>query len=182
MNKLVLFLSIFCFGFSFAQYNWDWTELDTMPERIANNAVCEAKVDGNRFVYSFTGIDTSKIYSGINLKTFKYDVSANEWSALADVPDTLGKMNEMVKVAHTLNKNLISYALITHAPTNPNMDDKRETANILAEMSNFRQFNVAITYRSSYWRTMGVGLSVLEYSDDKAKNELLSLGSEIFRL
>lgn len=96
--------------------------------------------------------------------------------------DTLGKMDEIIKVAHTLNKKLISYALITHAPTNPNMDDKKETEAILAKMPNFRKFNTALTYRSSYWRTMGMGLSVLEYSDDKAKSELLSLGSEIFRL
>jgi hypothetical protein len=29
---------------------------------------------------------------------------------------------------------------------------------------------------------MGQGLSTLEYSDEKAKNEMLSLGKEIFNL
>jgi hypothetical protein len=29
---------------------------------------------------------------------------------------------------------------------------------------------------------MGQGLSVLEYPDDKARNQILSLGSEIFKL
>lgn len=96
--------------------------------------------------------------------------------------DTLGKMNELVEHALALNKTLKSVALITHAPTNPNMDDKKETEEILAKMPNFSKSNIAITYRSSYWRTMGRGLSVLEYLDDKAKNEILSLGSEVFEL
>lgn len=96
--------------------------------------------------------------------------------------DTLGKMNELVEHAKALNKKLKSVALITHSPTNPNMDDKKETEEILKKMPNFISSNIAITYRSSYWRTMGRGLSVLEYSDDKAKNEILSLGSEVFKL
>lgn len=94
--------------------------------------------------------------------------------------DTLGKMNEIVELARALNKKLKSVALITHSPTNPNMDDKKETEEILRQMPNFSSSNIAITYRSSYWRTMGRGISVLEYSDDKAKNEILSLGAEVF--
>jgi len=96
--------------------------------------------------------------------------------------DTLGKMNELVEHAKALNKKLKSVSIITHAPTNPNMDDKKETEVILTKIPNFISSNIAITYRSSYWRTMGRGLSVLEYSDDKAKNEILSLGAEIFEL
>tara|TARA_B110000503_G_scaffold35062_1_gene57376 strand:+ start:642 stop:1283 length:642 start_codon:yes stop_codon:yes gene_type:complete len=96
--------------------------------------------------------------------------------------DTLGKMNELVEHASALNKKLKSVAFITHAPTNPNMDDKKETEEILKKMPNFKSSNVFITYRSSYWRTMGKGRSVLEYTDDKAKNEILSLGAEIFAL
>ena len=96
--------------------------------------------------------------------------------------DTLGKMNQLVEHANALNQKLKSFAFITHTPTNPNMDDKKETENILSKMPNFLRSNVFITYRSSYWRTMGMGLSVLEYTDDKAKNEILSLGSEVFRL
>ena len=101
--------------------------------------------------------------------------------------DTLGKMNEIVEHAKALNKKLQSVALITHSPTNPNMDDKKETEAILEkmvakqQMPNFISSNISITYRSSYWRTMGRGLSVLEYSDNKAKNEILSLGAFVPR-
>jgi chromosome partitioning protein len=96
--------------------------------------------------------------------------------------DTLAKMNEIVEHAKALNQKLKSVAVITHAPTNPNMDDKRETEEILSNIPNFSRSNVSLTYRSSYWRTMGKGLSVLEYTDDKAKNEILTLGREIFKL
>ena len=56
--------------------------------------------------------------------------------------DTLGKMNELVEHASALNKKLKSVALITHAPTNPNMDDKKETEEILKKMPNFKSSNV----------------------------------------
>ncbi|NVK65480.1 MAG: hypothetical protein HWE22_12890 [Flavobacteriales bacterium] len=85
---------ILCFAsFStFAQFNWTWTELDTMPFRTANNAVCEAVVNGEEFVYSFGGIDVTKQYSGIHQRSFKYAVSTNTWSEIAPLPDTLGKI------------------------------------------------------------------------------------------
>lgn len=85
-----LFLLIPFFGIS--QFNWTWTELDTMPFRTANNAVCEANVNGAEYVYSFGGIDASKSYSGIHQRSFKYDVSAGSWSEIAQLPDTLGKI------------------------------------------------------------------------------------------
>lgn len=96
--------------------------------------------------------------------------------------DTLGKMNELVEHASTLNKKLMSTVIITHAPTNPGMEDKNETQAILKEMPNFSSSSTIVTYRSCYWRTMGRGLSVLESSDEKAKEEILGIGKEIFNL
>lgn len=82
-----VFISVQGFG-----QNWTWTELDTMPFRTANNAVCEAVVNGNEFVYSFGGIDTSKVYSGIHKRSFKYDVNNATWSEIAPLPDSLPKI------------------------------------------------------------------------------------------
>jgi hypothetical protein len=87
--------SIFLFAFSFsasAQFSWTWTSLDTMPFRTSNNAVCEAVVNGNEFVYSFGGIDATKSPAGIHQRSFKFDVSATSWSEIAPLPDTLGKI------------------------------------------------------------------------------------------
>jgi hypothetical protein len=86
----LLFIGI-SFG-SFGQFNWSWTELSAMPFRTSNNAVCEASIGGQDYVYSFGGIDTSKVYTGLHLRSFKYDVQADIWSEIAPLPDTLGKI------------------------------------------------------------------------------------------
>ncbi|MFT5860146.1 MAG: hypothetical protein ACI865_002254 [Flavobacteriaceae bacterium] len=92
MWKLISFLFIgISFG-SFGQFNWTWTELQQMPFRTSNNAVCEAFVGGQEYVYSFGGIDTTKALTGIHQRAFKYDVSGNSWSEIAPLPDTLGKI------------------------------------------------------------------------------------------
>ena len=61
-----------------------------MPERVSNNAVVAAKVNGQSFVYSFCGIDSTKIWSGIHLKAWRYDVEAKKWESLPEVPDPNG--------------------------------------------------------------------------------------------
>lgn len=66
---------------------WQWTELENMPFRTANNAVCEGQVNGNEYVFSFGGIDTTKIYSGIHNRCFRYDVTNDTWLELDTIPD-----------------------------------------------------------------------------------------------
>lgn len=87
-----LSLSFLLIGFSGFAQNWNWTELDTMPFRTANNAVCEAIVNGDEYVYSFGGIDTSKLYSGIHNRSFKYNVTADSWSEISPLPDSMTKI------------------------------------------------------------------------------------------
>jgi chromosome partitioning protein len=94
--------------------------------------------------------------------------------------DTLWKMNELAEQAMAMNSKLKCYSIITHAPTNPHMDDELETQKILSKIPMFIQSKSVIKYRSSYWRTMGKGLSVLEYNDTKAIEEINSLGNEIY--
>lgn len=85
--KLLWLLGILMFvNTLYAQYS----ELAPMPERVSNNAVVAASVNGKSYVYSFCGIDSTKIWSGIHLKAWRLDVSANEWEALPDVPDPNG--------------------------------------------------------------------------------------------
>lgn len=77
----------------FSQTGWTWTELNSMPEKISNNAVTEG-IDGNGevCVYSFSGIDTTKLYSGISLKAFKYNSVTTNWDTIAPLPDVQGKI------------------------------------------------------------------------------------------
>lgn len=88
INLFIVFVSFH----ALSQYTWNWTELDTMPFRTANNAVCEAIVNGEEYVYSFGGIDTSKSYDGIHQRSFKYSVATDSWSEIQELPDTLGKI------------------------------------------------------------------------------------------
>lgn len=75
-----------------AQTGWTWVELDTMPKRVSNNAVVEGFIGNNAFVYSFAGIDSTKTKSGINLGSYRYDVTNGSWMTLPALPDTMGKI------------------------------------------------------------------------------------------
>lgn len=68
------------------------TEVGIMAEPVSNNAVCEGFIDGIPYLYSFGGIDSSKTYSGIHLKSFRYNTLTDESIQIADLPDTLGKV------------------------------------------------------------------------------------------
>ncbi len=67
---------------------WVVDELEPMPQAISNNSV----VGHKGYVYSFSGIDNTKIYSGISNAAFKYDISTDTWSALPDLPDDRTKI------------------------------------------------------------------------------------------
>ena len=63
-----------------------------MPEPVTNNAVCEGFVADTGYVYSFAGLDSTKLYSGIHLKSWRYNTVTDVWESLPNVPDTLGKI------------------------------------------------------------------------------------------
>ncbi|MEO0472557.1 MAG: hypothetical protein AAF206_23265 [Bacteroidota bacterium] len=75
-----------------AQILWSWEDRQPIPEPVANNAVVAASVNGQNYVYSFSGIDSSRIFSGIHLKAWRYSVGDNVWDTLPPLPDTLGKI------------------------------------------------------------------------------------------
>jgi Kelch motif len=74
------------------------TEMATMPKSITNNAVTNATVAGSPYVYSFGGLDSTKLFSGITLNSFRYNVLTDTWSAIANLPDTLGKIASAASV------------------------------------------------------------------------------------
>ena len=86
MRYLIL-LSLFLTGNLSAQ---TWTELANMPEAVANNAVTTANVNGEIYIYSFSGIDETKSCDGDHLRSFRYSVSNDTWEAIPDIPDALG--------------------------------------------------------------------------------------------
>ena len=92
LSYLVLFfIFYFCLKLSFSQ---DFTSnIETpAPMKTANNAVAGALLNGVPYVYSFAGIDSTKIYSGIHLKSFRYNTQTQIWDTIPDLPDTRGKI------------------------------------------------------------------------------------------
>ena len=71
---------------------WTVTEMAAMPEAVSNNAVCEGFVGGVPYVYSFGGIDNTKAWAGIHLRSFRYNTDTDAWESIPDLPDTLGKI------------------------------------------------------------------------------------------
>ena len=63
-----------------------------MPEAVSNNAVTSAMVGEVPYVYSFGGIDSTKLFSGIHLRSYRLQTNTNLWEALPALPDTLGKI------------------------------------------------------------------------------------------
>lgn len=94
--------------------------------------------------------------------------------------DTLPDLNSITAKAKAMNRKLKAFAVFTHAPTNPNMDDEKESKEILRELPDFMPSKQSLYYRSAYWRTFGNGISVLEYIDKKAVEEVKLLGEEIY--
>lgn len=93
MWRLASFFLVLVFSNSvLGQTDWTWTELDPMPFRTANNAVCEAIVNGEEYVYSFGGIGTDKDYTAIHPRSFKYTVSTGIWTEIDSLPDTTPKI------------------------------------------------------------------------------------------
>ena len=69
-----------------SQTAWTWTPLANMPMEVANNAVAEGEISGEKYVYSFGGIDTTKIYSGQTKRAFRYHLSTNTWDEIDTLP------------------------------------------------------------------------------------------------
>ncbi len=90
MRILNFLIFWYLFGFSSCAQQVSWKELAPMPEPVSNNAVTQATIDGNPFVYSFAGIDTTKDWEGIHLRSYRYDVQNDLWEAIDPLPDSNG--------------------------------------------------------------------------------------------
>ena len=76
----------------FFSQSWTVTQMASMPMKISNNSVVEAFPNGQPFVYSFGGIDSTKVFSGITNKSFKYNVTTNIWYTIPNLPDPMTKI------------------------------------------------------------------------------------------
>ncbi|MGH1365727.1 MAG: T9SS type A sorting domain-containing protein [Calditrichia bacterium] len=87
-----LFLLIFIVVMLPVQLSAQWSIASPMPKALANNAVASLDIVGTTFVYSFMGIDSTKIWSGVTRQAFAYNNTTNMWSEIASVPGTEGRI------------------------------------------------------------------------------------------
>lgn len=88
--KKILIIILFCCSTSIikAQYtSIHISEVSSMPMAISNNAVTEGWANDTGYVYSFGGIDATKIWSGINKKSFRYNTVSDVWDTIPDLPN-----------------------------------------------------------------------------------------------
>jgi N-acetylneuraminic acid mutarotase len=62
------------------------------PEAVTNNAVAGASINNIDYIYSFGGLDSTKLFSGIHKRSYRYNITQNKWLRLPDLPDSLAKI------------------------------------------------------------------------------------------
>lgn len=87
-NKFIIFL----FFISVTNAQIKIVKVATLPIKVTNNAVCEGFIDSKPYIFSFAGIDSTKKYSGIHLKSFRYNIETKETIQIPDLPDNRGKI------------------------------------------------------------------------------------------
>ncbi|GMV07242.1 MAG: hypothetical protein AMXMBFR53_35170 [Gemmatimonadota bacterium] len=64
-----------------------WTAGPPLPQPVTNNAVAAVEVDGAVAVFSFLGMDSTKVWSGVTNAAYRWDVgSPDGWQAIEPVP------------------------------------------------------------------------------------------------
>ncbi len=92
MKTYISLIALFITFYGHSQTAWTWTELDLMPKRISNNAVAFGSDNDYDYVFSFGGIDSTKIHSGITKQAFRYNLGTSTWDEIAPLPFTLSNI------------------------------------------------------------------------------------------
>ena len=96
--------------------------------------------------------------------------------------DTLPSMLNVIKEAKDFNQTLISCAVMTMSPTNPNMDDLNQARAFFSNYQDITLLNTAICERKVYKEAASLGLGVTELDNQKATNEINGVLSELLKI
>lgn len=99
----------------------------------------------------------------------------------ASQPDleTLPHVNELVGLARGLNPSLQAHAVLSIAPTHPQINEVAEAREFLADFSELALVNAVIRDRKAYRDAMIEGCGVIEMDDAKAAAEIQQLAKEL---
>lgn len=89
---ILCYLFVFTSIFRVCAQSWEIVAVKPMPERVTNNAVTEGFINGMPYVYSFGGLDSTKLPSGIHQKSYRYNIVTDIWESIPSLPDTLSKI------------------------------------------------------------------------------------------
>jgi N-acetylneuraminic acid mutarotase len=91
-SLLLLFAFLACEQNQYPSKKWTITPVKNLPIRTSNQAVSEGFINDKAYLFSFGGIDSTKLFSGIHQRSFRYNIKADKWQEISSLPDTLGKI------------------------------------------------------------------------------------------
>lgn len=104
MKKLFTFIALFAFAISCQQapkqITLNWSEADSLPVEISNNAVSAANVDGNWHLYTFLGLEAGKTHADVSDFSASYDIQNSAWERIPSVPDNIGRLGSTAEYAN----------------------------------------------------------------------------------
>ena len=95
--------------------------------------------------------------------------------------DTIYRMVRLVSTAKEINENLKSYCVLTQAPTNPVITEIDEAKAYIGEINELSLMNTIICERKVYRDALAMGAGVMEMSNEKAAQEMITLCEEILK-
>jgi Kelch motif len=72
--------------------------LPPLPYPVSNAAVASGIIDGETWVFTALGIDTTRRWSGITRRAAAWNASGGAWRALPDVPGAVGRLAATAQV------------------------------------------------------------------------------------
>ena len=94
---------------------------------------------------------------------------------------TIEKIDQMVDEVRTINESLKSYVFLNLASANPMVNETAEAQGYIREFENLELADTVIRDRIVFRKAIKEGLSVVECSDKKATEEIISLYKEVFK-
>lgn len=96
--------------------------------------------------------------------------------------ETMLRVNEIVGLARGFNPNLAAFAVITRAPSNPQINEVADARELLAEFDQLQLAETIIRDRKVYRDALLAGKGVVEMTNGQARAEIQLLAQEFFDL
>lgn len=75
-----------------------YTQEIHLPEAVTNHSMVILNKNGSDFIYTFYGIDSSKIWSGVHKKIMKVNLQTGKSKMIKQVPDSMGRLASSASV------------------------------------------------------------------------------------